>query len=131
MIGCAGNFTYAQRDDALTQAFASHRFPEGFRYYFLGRPNIPYAIVGLEPGYTLANRFYRPVTEVDRSMERLVDALWETSLARPGGAHIVDLQGRRMGVWYSSAPLVSFQVDPETREVSIFSDEPWRRESNF
>ncbi|MCG6894047.1 MAG: hypothetical protein LJE65_10610 [Desulfobacteraceae bacterium] len=123
--GCAGSFTYGQRDAELTQAFSSHQFPPGYRYYFLGGENRPYAIVGLEPDYTLSNKFYKPVTEADRPMEKLVDALYEVPYSRPDAAHIVDLQGRRIGVWYSSARLVSFRVDPEARSVSVFSDEPW------
>jgi hypothetical protein len=123
--GCTGSFTYGQRDAELTEAFGSHQFPTGYRYYFHGGENQPYAIVGLEPGYTLTNKFYKPVAEADRSMEKLVDALYEAPHNRPDAAHIVDLQGRRIGVWYSSARLASFRVDPEARSVSVFSDEPW------
>lgn len=126
--GCGKNFTHAQRNEGLTEAFSSNQFPMGYRYYFQGRENLPYAIVGLVPGYRLKDAYARQVDQTNRTMESLVDALYESPGARPSGAYIVDLQGRRIGVWYSSARLVSFNVNLGTREVSVISDEPWRRE---
>lgn len=125
ITGCSGAFTHARLDPDLTEDFAAHRFPDGYEYYYLGWENRPYAIVGLEPGYTLTNRFYKPVAEADRPMKRLVDALYEAPHHGPDAARIVDHQGRRIGVWFSSARLASFKIDPETRRVSVFSDEPW------
>jgi hypothetical protein len=125
LVGCAGGLTPQRLDEDVRLAFVSHAPPGEYRYYFLGWENMPYAIIGLDPQYTLTNRFWRPVEEADRPMGRLIDALYEAPANGPKGAYIVDPEGRTVGLWYSSSRLASFRVDPDTFEVSAFYDEPW------
>jgi hypothetical protein len=40
------------------------------------------------------------------------------------GFYIVDRQGRRIGVWYSSLT-AGITVDPDTRKVAIATATPW------
>jgi hypothetical protein len=41
------------------------------------------------------------------------------------GSYLRDASGNRIGYWYSSLPLRSLKVDPETKKVSILTDKPW------
>jgi hypothetical protein len=44
--------------------------------------------------------------------------------SRTEGFYIVDRQGRRIGVWYSSLT-AGVTVDPDTRKVTIATATPW------
>ena len=46
--------------------------------------------------------------------------------SRTEGFYIVDRQGSRIGVWYSSLT-AGITVEPDTRKVAIASATPWLR----
>ena len=46
--GCFGNYGRLKHNDDVTRAFKAHQVEPNYRYYYYGRTNMPYAIVGID-----------------------------------------------------------------------------------
>jgi hypothetical protein len=125
MVGCAaGQYGQLQRDSRVTQMFDNGGVPNSYRYYTIGRSDLPYAIIGIAPAYHLVPDFWEPVVPNTRAFARKVRAIWIPQtwdrFESGQGARILDRQGNQIGIWYSMYPYTVIKVLPDHR-VEIFS----------
>jgi hypothetical protein len=125
MVGCtAGQYGQLQRDSHVTQMFNSGSVPNSYRFYTIGRSDLPYAIIGIAPDYHLVLDDWDPVEPNTRAFARKVRAIWIPQtwdrLESGQGARILDRQGNQIGIWYSMYPHTVIKVLTDHR-VEIFS----------
>jgi hypothetical protein len=126
MVGCtAGHYGHLRMDSHVTRMFDTGSVPGSFRYYTIGRNDLPYAIVGITPGYHLIPDFWNPVEPNNPAFASKVRFIWipdETwdRYENGEGAWILDARGDKIGIWYSAYPHTVIKVLSDHRVV-IFS----------
>ena len=126
LAGC-DNYGKLQRDRALTQAFQNNQVDPGFTYYYLGRDNMPYAIAGIDPRYTLKSEFWQPVEPQTEQFEKMIYWIWTDHNYEPHGAYVVGPGGEKIGIFYSSIDRVVINIDNTNKTVSLIPDTPYLR----
>jgi len=116
------------RSPDVTHQFRTYGAVPAYRYYHSGWSNNPYAIVAIDPQYTLKDRLWTPFTPDSATLKNLMDALYEDFNLSPYGAYIVDQQGKRIGLWYSAIQWAAIRVDEETHTIDIIPDTPYLRD---
>ena len=117
LAGCAGcqDCGSIRRNLEVTRYFLDERIDPDLNYYINGQETHPWAIIGIDRGYTLEGRFWSPV---DLTQEQL--SLWMAHIRTRGmqaianygtfrGFDILDPDGVRVGVWYSVYDWGSFR----------------------
>jgi hypothetical protein len=112
----------------VEQAFAALQLQEfaGYRYYFLNQENNPFGVAGLADGYRVTGPDWRECHSDSAIFGKVVGLVQSFPVpgSRTEGFYIVDNQGRRVGVWYSSLT-AGITVDPDTGKVAIATATPW------
>jgi len=123
--GCtAGQYGQLRMDSKVTQMFDAGSVPGSFRYYTIGRNDLPYAIIGIIPGYHLIPDFWDPVEPNNPAFTRKVRFIWTPETwdryENGTGAWILDSKGDKIGIWYSMYPRTVIKMISDHR-VEIFS----------
>ena len=104
LTGCAGSPGQINRDPELTKAIQNNQVIEGYRYYYYGYANEPWALAGIDSKYKVTSKLWRevdPQSEKEK-FERLIYWIWWDYNWFPYGAYILDPSGAKAGVWYSA-----------------------------
>jgi len=117
-----------RRSSDVTRQFQTYSAVSAYHYYHSGWSNNPYAIVAIDPQYTLKDRLWTRFTPDSETLKKLMDALYEDYNLSPYGAYIVDHRGRRIGLWYSAIQWAAVRVDEEARTIDIVPDTPYLRD---
>ena len=102
--GCAIDFSkYGeyQRRWEVTVMFGNGNLPPDYTYYYANTSSHPKALIGIEPAYMLDNHLWTQVTS--DQLKQLMDNMWirEDYWAPFYGSHIVDPNGKIIGIYYS------------------------------
>lgn len=124
--GC-DNYGKLQRDQSLTKAFQNYQVDDGYTYYYLGRNNLPYAIAGIDPRYTLKSEFWQPVEPKTEQFKIMIYWIWTDHNYEPYGAYIIGAGGEKVGIFYSSIDRVAIYIDNANKTVSLIPDTPYLR----
>jgi hypothetical protein len=121
VAGCAmGNIMQMPLSNEVDRAFQSFESNPEYRYYFYGLENNPYAIVGIERNYRINDPDWREVDPRSDRYKKVIDLIryfpWYNNTTH--GGYVVNGEGRRIGVWYSSL-LGGMMVHPETGDVIV------------
>jgi len=121
LAGCAmGNIWGSQISKEVDRAFENLQVNTDDRFYYYGLENSPYAVVGIEKQYHINDPDWREVDPRSEAFKKVVGLVryfpWHSSITY--GYYIVDSEGRRIGVWYSSL-MGGFRVNPETGDVIV------------
>jgi hypothetical protein len=103
-----------------------HKFQSRAGLWYLFLENSPYAVAGLNRDYRIEDISWtevQPHTEAFQKVVGLVQG-FPAPGSRTSGAYILDAQGGRIGVWYSSL-LAGITVDTNTKVVFITTATPW------
>lgn len=124
--GC-DNYGKIQRDPSLTEAFQNNQVDDGYIYYYLGRDNMPYAIAGIDPRYTLKSEFWQPVEPKTEKFKKMTYWIWTDHNYAPFGAYVMGPGGEKVGIFYSSIDRVVINFDKTNKTVSLIPDTPYLR----
>lgn len=124
--GC-DNYGKLQRDPSLTKAFQNNQVDDGYIYYYLGRDNMPYAIAGIDPRYTLKSEFWQPVEPNTEKFKKMIYWIWTDHNYAPYGAYVMGPGGEKVGIFYSSIDRVVINFDKTNKTVSLIPDTPYLR----
>ena len=116
----------------VAQAFETyHVFPD-HRYYYLNQENQPYAVAAIQNSYRISSVMWREFDPQSGKLEKIVGLVKDFSgvSSFTYGSYLRDAQGNEIGYWYSKIRLTSIQVDNETRQVSIYTQQPWLRDDD-
>ncbi|MGD8366077.1 MAG: hypothetical protein PVG78_00430 [Desulfobacterales bacterium] len=119
-LGCSSGYGRLHRDHSVTAAFEKAQFSSEYRFYYIGRKNQPYAIVGIQEGYEFRSKFWESVDPGTEIFRKMVEHPWGFQHQPPYGAYILDSKGNRVGIWFSSFDLASIRVTDD-RGVLVYN----------
>jgi hypothetical protein len=117
--GCLQNYGRLNRSPEIKQAFESNQVPSEYEYFFFGNSNWPYAVMGLDPEYKLHSRIWRTVEPDTAEFRHMTRWVWADFHYYPYGANILDPQGRKIGIIYTSSWMATVKVDKDTKTVEV------------
>ena len=128
LTGCFSNYGRVKRNTEITQAFEANQVPPNYKYYYYGRTNMPYVIIGVDPDYNLQSRMWREVEPDTEQFKEMTYWVWSDTYNNPNyprGANIVDPAGKKIGIWYSSAHWAAVKMKDDQGNIMIAPDTPW------
>lgn len=127
LSGCTWRYGSLNWDPQVTAAFQNHDIQQGFNYYYYGVGNRTFAIAGISSEYTIKSRMWREVSPDTEVFKSLVSHAWENYFYNPydpEGAHILNPEGNRVGIWYSSLRFVTVKF-MENNRIVLMPDTPF------
>ena len=119
LSGCLQNYGRLNRDVQIRQAFESNQVPSQYEYFFFGNSNWPYAVMGLDPDYNLHSRIWRTVEPDTAEFRHMTRFVWADYNYYPYGANILDPQGQKIGIIYTSSWMAAIKIDKDTKTVEV------------
>ncbi len=119
LSGCLQNYGRLNRDIEIQQAFESNQVPPEYEYFFYGNRNWPYAVMGLDRDYNLRSRIWRTVEPDTDEFSHMTRFLWADYNYYPYGANILDPQGQKIGIIYTSSWMAAVKVDKDSKTVEV------------
>jgi len=118
------SFKYGKlkRDRDVNRMFKNHKILPDHKYYTSGRESIPYAIIGIQNNYELRPGLWQEIkltTPLLRSWVSQMDNIYGYP---PYGSIILDNNGKRIGIWYSSKQWTTVIIE-ENNEIAVLTPE--------
>jgi len=111
LSGCTGSYGRLKPSAAWTDAFTNQLELPDYNYYYCGRENLPYAVVGIDPQYTFEDRLWHKIESKAIVYRRAAGSrLWNAQ--RFQGADILDAKGNKIGIWFSSYTTTTVKIGP-------------------
>jgi hypothetical protein len=101
IAGCTANYGSLKRDAEVQQAFESNQVPMDYKYYYYGDSE-PYVIFGIEPKYEMDSKLWRDVSPDTEEFKEMTRWIWEDYGYYKFGADILDPNGVKVGIMYTS-----------------------------
>jgi hypothetical protein len=117
--GCLQNYGRLNRSAEIQQAFETNQVPSDYAYFYYGISSWPYAVMGLDREYKLHSRIWRTVDPDTDRFSHMTRFVWADFNYYPYGANILDPQGRKIGIIYTSTWATAVKVDPDTKTVEV------------
>ena len=123
--GCAAPISgRLQSNPEATELFKSSQILSNHQYYVSGFQRIPYAIIAVDKNYQLRSGRWKPIDMDSTSLNQLIYRMEHVYSLNPRGAWIMDNDGSRLGIWYSSQRQTLVKRDRENRVVVVNPDPP-------
>jgi hypothetical protein len=112
-----------ERSREVTNKFETYQILPDHRYYTHGWGTIPYAIIGIPNNIKLRQGLWKAVEVTAPLLRSWVSQMDSIYGYPPYGSHILDHQGNRIGVWYSSKQWTTVVIEDDN-QVAVFTPEP-------
>ena len=124
LAGCsASSYGRLQSSPEITQVFKENRILSNHQYYVSGFQRIPYAIIAIEDSYQLRSKRWQPVNIDATALNQLVYRMEHVYSLNPRGAWILDQEGNRLGIWYSSEYQTKVRREKDNR-ITVVTPAP-------
>ena len=123
LMGCNGNYGRLISNPALVKTFKTRQaLPPEYNYYYCGRSGLPYAVVGIDPQYTFADRLWHKI-ETKEDVYKKIDNLIKMPLESYSltAADILDSAGNKYGIWFSYYYTTVVKIVPETNTIEVYN----------
>lgn len=123
-VGCSHNYGRIHWDEKVTQSFDANQVEPDYKFYQYAIGMQVYAIIGLEPELELKSRLWRPLEAGTEDFKVALSRMWYNDFQLPGnprGADILNPDGEKVGVYFSSLLVVSIDFKPEN-QVEVMLD---------
>jgi len=127
VAGCTKNYGRFAKSDDVDIAFRQGDHQSDYQYFYAGRDNMPYAIVGIDRGYTVSSRYWTPFEPGSEQLSKMSGSTSGKLRYNPAGYHILDPDGNIIGVCFSSVDHKSVRVDQQNRTVELLFQDPETR----
>jgi hypothetical protein len=124
--GCGGAYKYGslQYSPQADQKFEKNQLIPNYTYYYSGFQRVPYGIIGIDNNYSLRpSRAWRPFELDPTILNQLKYRMAHVYSLNPRGSWILDHEGNRVGIWYSSQNVTKVRVE-KNRQIMVASPEP-------
>lgn len=123
LTGC-GSATYGRLENSpeVTQVFKDAKILSDYQYYISGFQRIPYAIIAIDDKYQLRSGLWQPLDLNSASLNQIVYRMDHVYSLTPRGAWIVDHEGHRLGVWFSSQYQTTVKME-KNNQIMVASPE--------
>ena len=122
IVGCSGSYGRVQWDADVTEQFENNQAQPQYRYYYHGVGMQTYAVVGLDPKFEMQSKIWRDLATDTEDFKVVTSRIWDNDYYfphYPKGAYILDTNGEKVGVYYSSLIYVTIKFQPEGRVMVI------------
>ena len=118
------SFKYGKlkRDRDVNRTFETYKILPDHKYYISGQSNIPYAIIGIQNIYELRPGLWQKINLTKPLLRSWVSQMDNIYGYPPYGSIILDNNGKRIGVWYSSKQWTTVIIE-ENNEIAVLSPE--------
>ena len=126
--GCFENYGRLRHNNEVTRAFQEYQVEPDYKYYYYGRTNMPYAIVGIDRDYHMRSRVWREVDHDTEEFKKMIYWTWDDNFSPfyLSGAYITDPGGKKVGVWYSGIWHAAVRFE-ENNRIVVMPDTPFLR----
>jgi hypothetical protein len=122
--GCTKNYGHFTKSAEVDLAFRQGDYQSDYQYYYAGRDNMPYAIIGIDRSYAVPSRYWVPFDPEVEMLRNMSDNMYGKHKYYPAGFHILDPDGNIIGAWFSSVNQYSVSVDQQNRTVEVLFRNP-------
>ena len=118
------SFKYGKlkRDRDVNRTFETYKILPDHKYYTSGQANIPYAIIGIQNIYELRLGLWQEINLTKPLLRSWVSQMDNIYGYPPYGSVILDNNGKRIGVWYSSKQWTTVIIE-ENNEIAVLAPE--------
>ena len=111
--GC-GPSAYGRLESSpeAAEIFSQNQVFSDYTYYYSGFQTVPYGIIGIDNNYKLRSSLWKRIDMNPTLLNQLTYRMQNVYSLNPRGSWILDPNGRRVGIWYSS----QFQTKVEFRK---------------
>ena len=119
------SFRYGKikRDRDVNQIFQTYKILPDHTYYTAGQGNIPLAIIGVQDSFKLRPGLWKRVDITVPLLRGWVTQMDNIYGYPPYGSVILDDNGQRLGIWYSSKQWTTVIIE-EKNEIAVLAPEP-------
>ena len=123
--GCAAPITgRLEVSSDATEVFSKNQILANHQYYISGDQRIPFAIIAIDNNYQLKFDRWRAIDMNSTQLNQLIYRMGQVYSKTPRGAWILDHDGTRLGIWYSSQYQTLVKRDRQNRIVVVNPDPP-------
>jgi hypothetical protein len=119
ITGCFENYGRLRRSAEVQTMFETGQLPSEYNYFFYGNRNHPYAVMGLEPDWTLHSKIWRKVELDTEEFKHMTKWVWEDLGYYKYGANILNPEFEKIGIIYTSSWMAAVKVDKDTKTVEV------------
>ena len=118
------SFKYGRlkRNRDVNQSFENYKILPDHKYYTSGRADIPHAIIGIQNNYKLRPGLWQEINLTRPLLRGWVSQMDNIYGYPPYGSVILDDNGKRIGVWYSSKQWTTVIIE-ENNEIAVLAPE--------
>jgi len=113
-----------QSSHEVTQVFKNNQILSDHQYYFSGFQRIPYGIIGIGNKYRLRSSHWKPIDLNPTLLNQLTYRMEHVYSIAPRGAWILDQDGNRVGIWYSSRDQTTIKKEKDDYVVVVTPKPP-------
>jgi hypothetical protein len=125
LSGCGSpNYGRLQSSHEVTQMFKNNQILTDHQYYLSGYQRIPYGIVGIGNNYRLRSSHWKPIDLNPTLLNQLAYRMEHVYSNAPRGAWILDQDGQRIGIWYSSRYHTRVKMEKDNNVVVVTPEPP-------
>jgi hypothetical protein len=122
--GCAQKYGSLQRSADVSRAFQEFQSLQDFSYYYQGLESQPFAIAGIHHQYQLNSRLWKQFDPTAAMLEKMINRMVIRYGYEPHGFVVLDHNGIKIGIWYSSFHWASVQTDADNNIVVLAPEAP-------
>ena len=122
--GCTKNYGHFTKNAEVDLAFRQGDHRPDYQYFYAGRDNMPYAIIGINRNYSVPSRYWVPFDPESETLRKMSGNMYGKLSSNPAGYQILDPDGKIIGVWFSSVINYSVSVDQQNRTVEVLFPNP-------
>ena len=124
LVACSsGTYGRLENSPEVTQVFKNGEILSNHQYYISGFQRVPYAIIAIDSNYQLRSGRWRPLDLDSTALNQILYQMDFVYSLTPRGAWIVDHEGHRLGVWYSSQYQTTVKR-VKNNQIMVVSPEP-------
>ena len=117
--GCMADYGQLKGDPGLTDVFQDLAALPDYNYYYNGRANVPYAVIGIDPQYEFQDRVWHRIENRADVVKKVANIRsWNREWSQ--GAEIVGPSGEKLGIWFSYYRQTTVKVGPGNM-VAVYS----------
>jgi hypothetical protein len=118
------SFKYGRlkRDPDVNKVFMLYKVLPDHKYYTTGQSSIPHAIIGIQDNYKLRLGLWREIKLTKPLLRGWVSQMDNVYGYPPYGSAILDNNGNRIGIWYSSKQWTTVIIE-ENNEIAVLAPE--------
>jgi hypothetical protein len=123
LVGCTTVYGSLQNNREVTEAFNKGRIFPNYQYYYSGFERIPYGLIGIGKRYRLRSRYWQTINPDAALLGQWAYRMQHVYSLPPRGAWILDQNGNRIGVWFSSQYYTTVKLEAEN-DIVVFAPTP-------